>query len=123
MWQKAFQLNGGGSTPFQFSTEEQKTNLKWIDGKPIYVKVINFTTIQSSSWVQITTLPSDICVKNMYGSINNDSNGECYPLNARENENYRFTAIVSASRSLAYVCMGWGGKTAQIVIEYTKTTD
>ena len=37
MWQKALQLNGGGSTPFQFSTEEQKTNMKWIDGKDIYI--------------------------------------------------------------------------------------
>ena len=44
MWQKALQLNGGGSTPFQFSTEEQKTNLKWIDGKDIYCKSYDITS-------------------------------------------------------------------------------
>ena len=36
MWQKALQLSGGGSSSFQFSTDEQKTNLKWLNGKPIY---------------------------------------------------------------------------------------
>ena len=29
-------IKWGGSTPFQFSTKEQKTNLKWLNGKPIY---------------------------------------------------------------------------------------
>ena len=29
-------IKWGGGTPFQFSTKEQKTNLKWLNGKPIY---------------------------------------------------------------------------------------
>ena len=42
MWQKAMQLNGERSTPFQFSTDEQKTNMKWVDGKDIYCKTVIF---------------------------------------------------------------------------------
>ena len=37
----------GGSTPLQFSETEQKTNLKWINGKPIYTittAITGFTT-------------------------------------------------------------------------------
>lgn len=40
---------------FQFSTEEQKTNLKWIDGKEIYCKT--YTINESTSNI---TMPTDI---------------------------------------------------------------
>ena len=51
MWQEALQLSGGGgsSTPFQFSTEEQKTNMKWIDGKDIYCKSYDKTSTSNFS--------------------------------------------------------------------------
>ena len=40
MFQEMLQV--GSSTPFQFSTDEQKTNMKWIDGKDIYCKTVIF---------------------------------------------------------------------------------
>ena len=43
MFQKMLQGgSGGGASTFQFSTDEQKTNLKWIDGKDIYCKTVIF---------------------------------------------------------------------------------
>ena len=54
MFQKMLQ-GGGGASSFQFSTEEQKTNLKWIDGKDIYVKTFEITDSTKS-----ITLPTDI---------------------------------------------------------------
>ena len=41
MFQKILQGgSGGGASSFQFSTDEQKTNMKWLDGKPLYAKTI-----------------------------------------------------------------------------------
>ena len=41
MFQKMLQVGSGGSaSSFQFSTDEQKTNMKWLDGKPLYTKTI-----------------------------------------------------------------------------------
>lgn len=41
----------GGSGSFQFSTEEQKTNLKWIDGKDIYCKGYELNSISADKVV------------------------------------------------------------------------
>ena len=54
MFQKMLQGSGGASS-FQFSTEEQKTNLKWTDGKDIYVKTFEITDNQTS-----IKMPTDI---------------------------------------------------------------
>ena len=59
MWQELLQLSSGEEgTPFQFSTEEQKTNLKWINGEDIYIKVYTGTK-KSSSIINVGTIPSD----------------------------------------------------------------
>ena len=45
MFQKMLQDgSGGGSSSFQYSRDEQKTNLKWIDGKDIYCKSYDITS-------------------------------------------------------------------------------
>ena len=54
MFQKMLQ-SGGGASSFQFSTEEQKTNLKWF-GKDVYCK--GFDILSSSSSVVVLTVSS-----------------------------------------------------------------
>lgn len=41
-------VQSGGSGSFQFSTTEQKTGLKWVDGKDIYCRVLEGTTPSAS---------------------------------------------------------------------------
>ena len=54
MFQKMLQ-GGGGASSFQFSTEEQKTNLKWF-GKDVYCK--GFDISSSSTNVTVSTVSS-----------------------------------------------------------------
>lgn len=54
------ETEGGGDTPaggIDYSTEEQDTGLKWIDGKSIYQKTIDFEEqigVSHSSWTNTT---------------------------------------------------------------------
>ena len=48
-------LQGGSASSFQFSTEEQKTNLKWF-GKDVYCK--GFDISNSSTEVVVSTVSS-----------------------------------------------------------------
>jgi hypothetical protein len=54
---------GGGGLP-DYSTTEQKTGQKWVDGKDIYFKVLDLSSnpiaLQHDSWVSTTVSSTDI---------------------------------------------------------------
>ena len=124
MWQEALQLSGGGGTPFQFSTKEQKTNLKWLNGKPIYQITFDmggFTTKTLSS----------IGISNIYEIVGSDgiwdgeSNGNSYYANSfctGANEYWNFYIqdknTITTRGNLNQTC-----KHLYITLYYTKTTD
>ena len=84
MFQKILQ-GGGGASSFQFSTEEQKTNLKWIDGKDIYIKTFVITNSTTS-----ITMPTDIDKIINYEGMRywnaSNVNGYCTPYYASEKD-------------------------------------
>lgn len=106
-----------------YSTDEIKTNKRWIDNKPIYRKVI---TMQNQAVAQvsigsISNLDSIVSLngmlisstlKNVMGSHNDDSN---YASRLYMYGNEIFYQQSSGWQSTSY--------TIQVIVEYTKTTD
>ena len=101
-----------------YSTTEQLTGGTWIDGKPIYRKVLKVTTaftINSSGWTDVTskcgspTMNIDTLI---YG-CNNVEMGYLYKIDGSENQIYG--ARPSGSKSIPVDSYFW--------FEYTKTTD
>ena len=114
----------------QYSTTEVKTNKVWIDGKPIYSKVIVLTIPNQSAPVtaDITT----------HGIINYDKiwlNGDSFlettsgaykPLNMYEDSSYHIRTEISREHNYIVViptANNYYSGTAYIILEYTKTTD
>jgi hypothetical protein len=113
-----------------YSTEEQVVGT-WIDGKPIYRKVYNFTTAAGSS-VATVRVPSGIPniehVISMNGYIDVVSGTETYqmPIQWVHSQGifagvyYQYSTasfFVSTTRSTE------NDKPAVLIVEYTKTTD
>lgn len=112
---------GGGSSGgggMDYSTTEQVTGQKWIDGKPIYQKTFNLTFITNQLDVDLTALSVESVVKidggvyNLSGSFvpfGYESAVSAYTSTA---SNIHINNIYSSDRTNGYV-----------TIQYTKTTD
>ena len=110
-----------------YSTDETLTNKLWIDGKPIYRKVV--TDISPGSYVSIS---DDIeTVTNIFWSATstNFTSSECYDWGSESgtvsSDVWRITA--SGANYNKFYCRGSGsifssGKIT-LVVEYTKSTD
>lgn len=114
---------GGGKGGVDYSTDEQVIGT-WIDGKPLYRKVIT-DTIENcylTQTIQLSGVPNDIVMIKAEGSVRyvNGNLDATYLLNdyseyPNEGDAYTFRinfGTVSVE-SLTY----------RIIIEYTKTTD
>lgn len=99
-----------------YSTDEVKTNKIWIDGKPIYRKVVNMGNLPNNSGKSVTHGLSNFVIITINGSATNGSthigisgfNDEVYISNTNVIWNTK------ANRS---------SFTAYVVLEYIKTTD
>lgn len=70
-------------TPVSYSTTEQATGQKWIDGKDIYFKTVELAeelTITSQTWTSTGVSGSDIST--IINAFGNDANGSFFNLNA-----------------------------------------
>ena len=116
---KIQELEGKIAADDTYSTTEVKTNKKWIDGKPIYRKVVTGLniTVTGSAWY---TLYTDANIEELV-------NG-CVFLLAH---NGTFTTLYRESISLdksnhtiqSHFDTYFQSKIFQVEIEYTKTTD
>lgn len=101
--------------PKNFSTDEQNTGVKWIDGRDILVKVADLgsdTTIRNDVWLFNAFSISDInLIFNCFG-INSQNTGTFYPLMAYHTGN---DINLLASRHNGYATCRY------IVIFYIKT--
>lgn len=111
-----------------YSTGEQRIGT-WIDGKPLYRKVINATpTITSSSYQTISIKHNISDLKNIHkcnAFLHNTGNTQTYILPAETSatkaigiSEINSTNIIMYSKNDA-----WSGWIAEIILEYTKTTD
>jgi hypothetical protein len=111
-----------------YSTKEQVIGT-WIDGKPLYRKVINATpTISNSSYQTISIKHNISDLKNVYkcnAFLHNTGNTQTYILPA---ETSAIQAIGISEINSTNIIMyskndTWSGWIAEIILEYTKTTD
>lgn len=100
-----------------YSSNEIKTNKIWIDGKPIYRKVINMGNLNNSTGKTVNHGVSNM--DKTVGIMGIADNGSTYILGAGFNDELYWTKTA----------LIWNTKTnrsaftAYVVLEYTKTTD
>ena len=140
MAEKQCNLIKNGGVLSKYSTSEVFTGDYWIDGKPIYRKVLQVTLPSTSTqgtyvsgYTAIgATVDTGIRV---FGIISNEANGivEQYVILPFETDNSGVQFMINPnSRSVVAEKNtvrtfnsnpAWSGKTAYVVVEYTKTTD
>ena len=102
--------------PDVYSTTETKTNKVWIDGKPIYRKVINLSSdlhLDVNTWTEITQIPKATIerVINLTGWSSSELGYYTFSIGAKMGTTY--------IEAMSYV----GMLIKTFAIEYTKTTD
>ena len=111
-----------------YSTEEQVIG-KWIDGKPLYRKVINAKpTISNSSYQTISIKHNISDLKNVYkcnAFLHNTGNTQTYilPVETSATQAIGISEINSTNIIMYSKNDTWSGWIAEIILEYTKTTD
>jgi hypothetical protein len=107
-----------------YSTSEVKTTKTWIDGKPIYCKVIEETTTAGTSTISISSLNIDTIVRTNIQCIVANGDVILTPYFSAASTDY-FNAYASADKSTITVRSGssYSHGTVVIILEYTKTTD
>lgn len=106
-----------------YSTTEKKTGATWIDGKPIYNKVITFTSIAGSYGLDVSALKIDTLVSNSILIQNVNGN---YCIGSYMNQsNDQFNYYLTTSKTAIILRSGadWSYGPGWISIFYTKTTD
>lgn len=103
-----------------YSTTEQNTGLKWIDGKPIYQKTFN---VSANSYADISTLNIDKVVSS--DGIMELTGGVFYHLNIYGESTYLayYETDVTNGRINTTVGSGWTATNITVTLMYTKTTD
>lgn len=120
--------DAAGEEAWQYSTEETRTGSTWIDGKPIYRKVITGTTPSSEGGVLVASILNISNVIKLYGTLEQRSNGilqNQVPLNTYWSDTVRIATMYSHTLNGIYMkALGvYQNMPFRLVIEYTKTTD
>ena len=108
-----------------YSTTETRIGT-WINGKPLYRKVLSITTPSSTSNTQITTFDSTYNIQNFYGKVLISTSQQLLDLNFYFSEQYNIATYVIQNTHAINMKVGSAAYTSQngyITIEYTKTTD
>ena len=106
-----------------YSTEEQRIGT-WIDGKPLYRKVIDTLTLPSNATVEYDITNLNIAtITKLYGtaSYNNGQLAKPLPFVSSGTSQIRLDVNDKKIRLITYE--SWSPYPSAIVIEYTKTTD
>ena len=123
MFQKMLQVgSGGGASSFQFSTEEQKTNIKWLDGKPLYTKtIITDVEINGTNVIINHNIPN---VDKIFidSAFLNKTDGSSYVL---PYVTTKYTSVFANRTQLTFASNdSWPATYKKaITVIYTKTTD
>lgn len=116
--------DAAGEDAWKYSTEETNTGKTWIDGKPIYRRVIVESSDKGTQKnVDISAWSIDTCVK-----FEGSCSGSLYmiPINTYRNDVTVMSLVrTDGSRLILFADGELIGSTVpwKIIIEYTKTTD
>ena len=108
----------------EYSTTEKIVG-KWINGKPIYRKVLNIGTVTSQKSYITHNIANLGKLVNLYGTYNrNDNAQQTMPGNYTNWETYLYD-VTSTEISIYFSNNQWNKNPYDIVVimEYTKTTD
>ena len=106
-----------------YLTSEVNTGKIWIDGKPIYRKVYQFTTPSTeNSWEAMGTTGINIdTVIDFYGTVLETGQKKYNSINFGEGSYYVHTAIYAGNnRDINMIQKGWSSLPCIVIIEYTK---
>ena len=110
-----------------YSTDEVKTGGKWIDGKPIYRKVVNFGALPNATIKEVSfdNINADTFVKIEGIAMNNSGSAVTIPFADTSAATQSITIFAnSTSVSISTGATNRSDYTkCYITIEYTKTTD
>lgn len=109
-----------------YSTSEVNTGKKWIDGKPIYRKVLEATNVSGNSTTNINTGVTGIDKVLDYTGWGYDASGDCFLVNKAHKNNFSYQAgfyynkpnnrfEIETGSSQSYASL-------YIVFEYTKSS-
>lgn len=118
-------ISGVGGGGVDYSTTEQDTGLKWIDGKPIYQKSYHITesTEKAEGEYDISNDNADMVIS-CYGVVKAGTWGsnKWYTV-PRVGDNFYFASISAASTAITIVAKQYNFTEAYATLRYTKTTD
>ena len=123
MFQKMLQGgSSGGASSFQFSTDEQKTNMKWLDGKPLYAKTIITNVEINGKNVDINHNIPNVDKIFIDSAFFNKPDGSSYVLPYATT---KYTSVIVYRTQLTFISNGSWPTTYEksITVIYTKTTD
>lgn len=108
-----------------YSTEEVKIGT-WIDGKPLYRKVLSLTTPSTTNSTKIANFDKTFIIKNYYGNAFISASNQLLPINFYFTDVYKIATYVVNNSGEIYMKIGseaYRNQQATLTIEYTKTTD
>lgn len=108
-----------------YSTEEQDTGIKWIDGKPLYQKTIIVTSIVSGANIINHNISNIDRIVNMSGTFFATNNSSPIPNEISDNAwslNMYDFGLTSFSLSIGSNWVQYFDH-IQVTMQYTKTTD
>lgn len=107
-------------------SEEEQVIGTWIDGKPLYRQVYQFTTPSTeNSWESMGQTGANIeTVVDFRGTVLETGQRKYNSINFGEGSYYIHTAVNAGNnRTIMMMQKGWSSLPCVIIIEYTKTTD
>lgn len=115
-------IEGGAGLPSYF-TEEIDTGMKWIDGKPIYRRVLTGTTPNSQTGSVNFNINVDTITMEDLSAISNS--GYRIKQGYYESGAMQFSYTINNQMSVYFSQLGTTARNLPftLVIEYTKTTD
>ena len=112
-----------GNDLHEYSTEEKVVG-KWIDGKPIYEKVINSGYLLNSGTISIdvSSLNIDSFIQ-LRGMTFTDDKTQFRPITLGTSDNNAIRIDFTNNNIRIITWNNWSAYNSFIVIQYTKTTD
>lgn len=102
---------------FNYSTEEKKIGI-WVDGKPLYKRVL-LGTLPSldGNWQNVSQVGTNLVIRKMTGSLG------YLPFPIWLNDEFNLAIQLSSEGYIGVLGKGFSGAEYNIIIEYTKSTD
>ena len=111
---------------FSYSTSEVNTGKKWIDGKPIYRKVVDFGALPNIAEKTVAHNLTNVDNFMLITAIAYDTSGNYLPIPYADTYQIGYSIRLMANKTNVIIQTGYDRSTytkTYVTLEYTKTTD